>query len=1494
MPIAPPAANRFHFGLPASLTAKALRLGLGGYSLDAACASSLYAIRQASERLHDRDADLMVAGGVNGSDSLFLHAGFTALGALSPTGQSLPFQRNADGLIPSEGAAFVVLKRLDDAIVAGDKIACIIRGIGLSNDGRSKGLLMPSSEGQIRAMHSALELADLAPEQISYVECHATGTPVGDDTEIHSMSAVYGNCDGLAIGSLKSNLGHLMTAAGAAGLIKVIAAMKAGMLPGMRNTGNPSAAMQSSHFRSFNEPVPWITSGPKRAAVSAFGFGGNNAHLIVEEWVGKEPAETRIYNKYPPATVAITGIGVIAANKTGTEEFLRTLALGESCVTISEQGISEQRVPRAQAEQIQLAPSAIKFPPSDLRDCESQQLSILQAALEATANIKGMAASRSGVFIGMESSAEIARHCAAWRIAYALEEREGALSADWMDKLAQVLPPLSRSATVVGTMPNMPANRLNSQFDLRGLGFTVAAGELSGAVALSLAMRALRSGEIDLAIVGAVDFSCEPVHESAKAGASGDAAVVLVLQRLDQIDERDIFSVIDNRHTFSPTQIFERNSGDADLSHLFGLSYAASGLLDIAAAALCVRHGLRLSGKGRRASFLLPINGVRCAQAGVNGSRIQLTSTALATYLFEPAPQLFSFFGNSREQVLNAIRNRQQSATGSTRLVVVATGDAELQERLSFAEKALVRSDVIRNVTLAEGIYYSETDVGGEIGFVFTGAAAAYPGMGKELLLARPELSEHLAHWNQHLESRAAWIYEEQDLSRVTTEQYLHGASFLCQLHAKLTLDVFKLRPAAALGLSSGESNALFAFGAWNDPDCMFRDITESGLYDRELGGSFNAVKAAWHLDPGATVKWVCWRVSAPVDKIKSALESEPQVSVMIIHHEGDCLIGGDSQACARLLKTLGSPPAQQTTHNLAIHCAEVRSFAGQWWDIHHRRTSPVPGVRFYANAIGDWYVPDDQLAADMLTRQAVETVDFPKTVRKAWEDGVRIFVEHGPRNLCSEWIGYILGDRPHVTVVLDRFGKSSALQAAYAAAQLIAAGVDVQGTNVAIKANKTATEPSREFLTFPAHPPPVVIPPLHPPEQLMQTMVPAPLLPDAEPETSFASPMRIAPLTSADQPGSAILALRGQGEAFRGALAQHVEILRLTLQARLTFANTPRPGRAKQTVVQPLMAAQSSTASSLKTQFNREQILVHATGKISGIFGDLFQQQDVYRRQVRMPADPMLLVDRVTNISGEAGSMSQGTIWTETDIREDSWFLHERRIPAGLLIEAGQADLMLVSWLGADLENRDERVYRLLGCDLTYHGNLPKVGDTLQYEIHIDRYAQQGPVKIFFFHYSCKVGDDLCLTVLNGQAGFFSDEELNKTAGVLWDASTAAYNRDAFVATPLIQPRSSFSQEQVNLFSEGRTWECFGQGYEYAGPHKLSPRIPSGLLLLLGEITDLAPAGGPWKRGYMRSVKRLSPADWFFEGHFKNDPCMPVRLWRKVANKRSVFIWPR
>ena len=330
-----------------------------------------------------------------------------------------------------------------------------------------------------------------------------------------------------------------------------------------------------------------------------------------------------------------------------------------------------------------------------------------------------------------------------------------------------------------------------------------------------------------------------------------------------------------------------------------------------------------------------------------------------------------------------------------------------------------------------------------------------------------------------------------------------------------------------------------------------------------------------------------------------------------------------------------------------------------------------------------------------------------------------------------------------------------------------------------------------------------------------------------------------------------------------------------------------PRPGAAT-----PAQRVRRLPSDYPGPKLDRRELEQVASGKISEVLGPIFARQDQFVRQVRMPMPPLLLADRVLGIDAEAGAVGQkGVIWTETDILPDAWYLHAGHMPAGVLIEAGQADLLLVSYLGADFVNQGERVYRLLGCEATFHAPLPAVGDTLHYEIHLDGYAQQGPVRLFFFHYDCYRGDERIFSVRHGQAGFFTDEELAHSNGVIWDPQTAEHVQDARVDPPaVVCQRSSFSAAQVAAFAEGRVVECFGDGFAAAQVHVRTPSIARGRMLLFDEVVEFSPRGGPWGRGYLRAEDHIHPDEWFFAGHFKNDPCMPGTMMLEGCLQTMAF----
>ncbi len=281
------------------------RLDLGGSNcvVDAACASSIAAVHLAILELAAGRCDVALTGGLDTFNDIFMFMCFSKTPALSPTGDSRPFSSNGDGTALGEGLGVLTLKRLDDARRDGDRIYAVIKGVGTSSDGKGNAVYAPSAAGQVKCLRRAYESAEVAPSTVELVEAHGTGTKVGDAVELSALAEVYRSSQAegtwCALGSVKSQIGHTKAAAGAAGLIKAALALYHKVLPPTIKIERPAegVAPETTPFYLNTEPRPWFPSPdhPRRAAVSAFGFGGSNFHAVLEE------ADPR------PAPVAWTG-----------------------------------------------------------------------------------------------------------------------------------------------------------------------------------------------------------------------------------------------------------------------------------------------------------------------------------------------------------------------------------------------------------------------------------------------------------------------------------------------------------------------------------------------------------------------------------------------------------------------------------------------------------------------------------------------------------------------------------------------------------------------------------------------------------------------------------------------------------------------------------------------------------------------------------------------------------------------------------------------------------------------------------------------------------------------------------------------------------------------------------------------------------------------------------------------------------------------------------
>ncbi|NUT98782.1 MAG: polyketide synthase, partial [Saccharothrix sp.] len=354
--------------------------------------------------------------------------------------------------------------------------------------------------------------------------------------------------------------------------------------------------------------------------------------------------------------------------------------------------------------------------------------------------------------------------------------------------------------------------------------------------------------------------------------------------------------------------------------------------------------------------------------------------------------------------------------------------------------------------------------------------------------------------------------------------------------------------------------------------------------------------------------------------------------------------------------------------------------------------------------------------------------------------------------------------------------------------------------------------------------------------------------------------------------------------QAHRHTLRLHDALLDQALRAleRGTPSPTPPPAEPPAGPPAPPPVA-PRPAKDPGVVWDEAELLEFAKGSVATVFGPEFAVVDTYPVRVRLPEPPYLFVSRVTDIQATTGVFEPSTITTEYDIPADAWYLVDGLAPCAVTIEAGQCDLLLVAYLGIDFRNKGERAYRLLDSKLVFHGGLPRAGQTLRYDIRIDRFVWNGDTLLFFFNYKCYADGELILELLDACAGFFSPAELDDSLGVVTTEADrrrrAALTKTWF--TPLERTdRTSLTRHDLDLLTEGKPGEVFGPHYDQtADGLNRSLRLPGEMLRMIDEIPSIDRLGGPRGLGELTAVKHLDPDGWYFRCHFTGDPVLAGSL---------------
>jgi acyl transferase domain-containing protein/3-hydroxymyristoyl/3-hydroxydecanoyl-(acyl carrier protein) dehydratase len=1217
-------------GLPAALVAQALGLGGSHFAQDSACASSCYSVKLASDYLNTGKADLMLAGAVSAADPMFVNMGFSIFEAYPGNNISAPLDKNSQGLYAGEGAGVLVLKRHADAVRDGDRIHAIVRGGGLSNDGKGVFVLAPNTKGQVLAYERAYADAGVDPASVQFVECHATGTPKGDKVELGSMETFFGKHKSKPlIGSVKSNVGHLLTAAGMPGMSKAIRALNEGVIPAQINM-QQSLQSTTGYFGSAQIPVettawPATTTGnPRRAGVSVFGFGGANAHLVIEQPSANFSAPKSPVKAAQP--MAIVGMDALFGDCVGIEQFVDTVKNSRrhfrALPAKRWKGIERETAllkqldfaaPQgAYIEAFEMDFLRFKIPPNE-KDCLIPQQLLMMKVADNAAHQAGLAqGSNVAVLVAMGVELELHSYRGRVNLATQIESalaRSGVkLSDAQREELTTIAKDSVASAAQLNQytsfIGNIMASRISSLWDFSGPAFTISAEENSVFRCLELADNLFRTSDVEAVIIAAVDLA-------------GSAENVFLRSR------------------FAPISV---------------------------------------DGSG---------NGINVGEgAGSVVLKREADATRAGNTIFATVAGLGCANGVDAGNVTHAILGALEAA------------------KLNAAD-----------------VHYVEANRSG---------VAAHDATEQQVLQA------------QFAKATAGTIKASV------------GHTFAASGMASLL-------KAAVLGSASGKPcNVL---------------VNSLGL-----DGTSTAVAVASRTQ---SVKAVAAGAGA-----KQLIRKIHMGGVPIAESLAGAKVSAELQAVLPQLKSATFAPSKNPLF--------------------------LPTRKAKANAIA-------AVSAASIVAPAAPVSNSPR--RHSEKVSAMTKQQNAPltASATGEGLAAYLEDSPQFAAYQQNMSQVSRAHAAFLDQRQDA--IKKMGDLISLQTQIAAGGNTVSLQTLP------VIP------------------------HAAASAVAITPALA---PVPTVVS----------APKQKLPVLR------------ERFSKPKQVI------------------FDQAAMVEFAEGKIGNVFGPEYSVIDNYPRRVRLPTTDYLLVTRCTDLEAKTNEYKPCYMATEYDIPVDAPYLIDGQIPWSVSVESGQCDLMLISYLGIDFQNKGVRVYRLLDCTLTFLEDMAFGGQTLRYEIHIDSFAKNGDQLLFFFHYDCFVDGRKVLIMRGGCAGFFTDEELAVGKGVVHTDTDRAEiaNAKKKYFQPLINGVNRiYEYNDMLKLINGDIAGCFGPQYDQGGLNP-SLKFSSQKFLMIERVTRIDPTGGPWGLGVLEGEKRLEPEHWYFPCHFKDDQVMAGSLMSEGCGQLAMF----
>ena len=837
-------------------------------------------------------------------------------------------------------------------------------------------------------------------------------------------------------------------------------------------------------------------------------------------------------------------------------------------------------------------------------------------------------------------------------------------------------------------------------------------------------------------------------------------------------------------------------------------------------------------------------------------------------------------------------------------LSIVVDDLSQLKDRIAEARQAVVSASP-RKISGKRGISYAPNPLGhsGELAFVFPGSGSHYLSMGRNIGVQWPEilhgmdartrqlktqlLPEYYVPWRVSWEpgwQKAAYENIISDPLIMIYGQVVHG-SVVAELMAH-----FSIAPSAVIGYSLGESAGYFAMGVWPERDEMLQRMRKTDLFSTELAGPCNAARKAWNLAPDEKVDWCVAVVNRAAHSVRRIAGRYATTRLLIINTPDECVIGGRRQDVRAAIKEL-SCEAVYLDGVVTVHCDALGPVRDDYRDLHIFPTRQPEGIRFYSCALGRSFHLTAEKVADSILNQALHGFDFTATVHQAYRDGVRVFLEMGPYSSCTRMIDSILRDKPHLALSACIRGEDDYTTIVKVLAALIAERVPVD---------------LEKLYGHPSYPPTMIAPTTRISQNRIKVIVGGQTLYPALPNVDDRSQKTDDSGQNTDDVGTRFSDLIQTAEIIaKTTAAAHQKFLDLSNEITRDYGKTfALQTKLLERVIQQPEASNPHSDFRLPTSdfpippsipaFSRQDCLEFATGSVVRVLGSEFAVVDTYPARVRLPDEPLMLVDRILSVEGQKGSLGPGRIVTEHDVLPGAWYLDGGHAPVCISVEAGQADLFLCAYLGIDLAVKGKRTYRLLDAAVKFHREMPLPGETIRYEIEIRKFIRQGETYLFLFSFNGFIGDTRLITMTDGCAGFFTEEEVKNSGGIILtkeDTGPLAGKKPCDWKPLVTLNQESYDDSAVEALRSGNPAGCFGK--VFAGitlPGSL--RLPGGRLKLIDRIIDLDPVGGRYGLGLIQAEADIHADDWFLTCHFVDDRVMPGTLmYECCAHALRVFM---